>query len=93
MFLLCSRQVKIEIHMKGASPLLCEQLISHAWRKMIDEICDPAAGGERMPKDRRSKLNGRDYAASVKVEMLEMNGRIDNDLYRMLQIARKARNQ
>ena len=46
-----------------------------------------------MPKDRRSKLAGRDYTASVMVEMLELNGVLNHDLFRKLEVARKARNK
>ncbi len=69
---------------------VCEQLISAAWDKMLDEL--PGIEAERMSKDRRKKLRGRDYTASVMVEMLEVNGRLDQELYRLLEIARKARN-
>lgn len=71
---------------------VCEQLISSAWNKMLDDIRTGTATSERMPKDRRTKLNSRDYTASVMVEMLEVNGRLEHDLYRLLEIARKARN-
>jgi hypothetical protein len=71
---------------------VCEQLISAEWDKMLDELRTDAADAERMPKDRRAKLKSRDYTASVMVEMLEVNGRLDRELYRLLEIARKARN-
>jgi hypothetical protein len=71
---------------------VCEQLISAAWDKMIEELRTGVADGERMPKDRRMKLKSRDYTASVMVKMLEVNGRLDHELYRLLEIARKARN-
>lgn len=71
---------------------VCERLISSAWNKMIDDLRTRTADGERMPKERRDKLKSRNYTASVMVEMLEVNGRISNDLYRLLEVARKARN-
>lgn len=71
---------------------VCEQLISSAWNKMLDDIRTLDSLSERMPRDRRKKLNSRDYTASVMVEMLEVNGRLDRELYRLLEIARKARN-
>lgn len=72
---------------------VCEQLISTAWNKLLEETKLSEGEGDRMPKDRREKLTGRDYTASVMVEMLEINGRIGRELYRLLEIARKARNK
>jgi hypothetical protein len=71
---------------------VCEQLISSAWTKLLDDT--KASGGpvHRVPKERRKKLTGRDYTASVMVEILEITGRIDHDLYRLLETARKTRN-
>jgi hypothetical protein len=70
----------------------CEQLISSAWLKMLEDAKSSETADERMPKGRREKLNSRDYTASVMIEMLELNERIDLELYRLLEIARKARN-
>jgi hypothetical protein len=71
---------------------VCEQLISLLWMKLLDDAKTGSAA-ERMPNSRRQKLIGRDYAASVMVEMLEINGRIDHEMYRMLDLVRKARNK
>jgi hypothetical protein len=71
---------------------VCEQLISSAWDKLIRDTQGSGIDKSRIPKARREKLTGRDYSASVMVEVLEIAGRIDTDLYRMLEIARKARN-
>ena len=71
---------------------VCEQLIIAAWNKMLDERQLHNIETFGMPKHRREKLNGRDYSASVMVEMLEVNGQLDRELYRKLEIARKARN-
>lgn len=70
---------------------VCEQIISIKWREMINEIREN--NPQRMPKERREKLIGRDYSASVMAEMLEVKGLISNELFRMLEIARKARNK
>jgi len=69
---------------------VCEQLIENLWKAMLDECGGPSAG--KITGKRRQKLTGRDYTASVKVEMLQVNGRLDDDLYQLLEIARKARN-
>jgi hypothetical protein len=45
-----------------------------------------------MTRDRKKKLLGRDYTASVMVEMLELHGQLTGSLYKNLEIARKARN-
>jgi hypothetical protein len=70
---------------------VCEQLVSITWDRMLDDTRE--ADAERMPRERRSKLLGRDYTASVKSEVLELRGRIPHDLFRKLEIARKARNR
>ena len=67
---------------------VCEQLLSEAWVSLLN---DTKSQG-RMTGRRRKKLEGTDYSASVKVEMLEIHGRIDYELYSRLEIARKARN-
>ena len=72
---------------------VCEQLISSAWSKLLEDTNTSGNVADRMPKVRRAKLTGRDYTASVMVEMLEISGRIDHDLYRLLEVARKARNK
>jgi hypothetical protein len=70
---------------------VCEQLISEAWRAHIDRIRsnDP----DRVSKERREKLLGRDYTASMMVESLELAGVVDKKLYRMLDVTRRARNK
>ena len=72
---------------------VCEQLISLLWKTMIDPVDAQTTSATRLSKQRRSKLLSRDYTASVMVEMLEVNGRIDNKLYELLETARKARNK
>ena len=67
---------------------VCEQLISAAWSTLIDD----ERRADRMPKKRREKFVGRDYTASVKVEILRLGMRLEADLYEHLELARKARN-
>lgn len=67
---------------------VCEQAVSREWIKLIE-----SGPSGRVSKERRGKLTGRDYTASVMVEMLEISSRISHDLYRSLEIARKARNR
>ena len=68
---------------------VCEQLLSTAWETLLNDTRDTG----RMPARRRKKLKDRDYTASVITEMLELGMRIDHDLYRHLEEARKSRNQ
>ena len=67
---------------------VCEQLLSSAWQVLIDDI----KASDRMRRKRKDKLEGRDYTVSVITEILEMNDRIDHDLYLLLEDTRKARN-
>lgn len=70
---------------------VCEQMIASEWRKLVD--AHGAKNEGSMPKDRKAKLTGRDYTASVMTEMLEIAGLISHELFRQLEIARKARNK
>lgn len=69
---------------------VCEQIVAIAWKKMLDIA--RSEHDDRMSKERRKKLTGRDYTASVMTEMLELRGLLSYDTFRMLEIARKARN-
>jgi hypothetical protein len=73
--------------------LVCEQLISIAWKEYLSKIGSISSDQDRMPKERREKLVGRDYTASMMVEALEMVNIINSKLYRELEIARKSRNK
>ena len=69
---------------------VCEQLISSMWKNHIAEPKQHRPDG--LSKERREKLTGRDYSASTMIEMLELAGLIDQELYRQLEVVRKARN-
>ena len=72
---------------------VCEQLISSIWNEFLtSQKNERNMPSECMPKQRRDKLKGRDFTASIVVEVLELNGCINHDLYRMLEISRKSRN-
>ncbi len=68
----------------------CEQLISILWTRKISEA---KSSGKNISSDRFDKLKGRDYTASMMIEMLEFDSKISDDLYKMLEGARKARNK
>ena len=44
-------------------------------------------------KREQPKFKGRDYTASVIIEILELQGKLDSALYSNIEIARKARNR
>lgn len=71
---------------------VCEQLLSIVWKSLLSEVQSDVIS-KRMNKDRRKKFDGRDYTASVIIEILELQGRLDSELYSNLEIARKARNR
>lgn len=70
----------------------CEQLITEDWKILVERTDAARTEANRMTRDRRKKLIGRDYTASVMVEMLDMSGSMSSTLYGNLEIARKARN-
>ncbi|MDZ7761725.1 MAG: hypothetical protein U5L00_15890 [Desulfovermiculus sp.] len=71
---------------------VCEQLISTEWKHLIERNESGRDDDRRLTKGRKKKLFGRDYTASVMVEMLELHGMLPGNLYENLEIARKARN-
>lgn len=71
---------------------VCEQLVSEEWKSLLNGSETNRGDDTKMTRDRKKKLLGRDYTASVMVEMLELHGRLTGNLYRNLEIARKARN-
>jgi hypothetical protein len=71
---------------------VCEQLLSVAWKAMLSKVQSDETI-KRMNKDRRKKFDGRDYTASVIIEILELQGKLDTHLYTNLETARKARNR
>lgn len=71
---------------------VCEQLVSQEWKDLLASSDTGRSDETKMSRDRRRKLLGRDYTASVMVEMLELHGRLSDSLYGNLETARKARN-
>ena len=70
----------------------CEQMLSLMWNNRLNEVKSDSNSEPRMSKARREKLKGRDYPISVVIEILELEDRIPNRLYRLLDISRKGRN-
>ena len=67
---------------------VCEQLLSLAWDTLQNDI----KAGNRMTPKRKKKLEGKDYTASVIIESLEINNRLDYSLYELLEDVRRSRN-
>lgn len=71
---------------------VCEQLVSEEWKGLLADSDTGREASEKLSRDRKKKLLGRDYTASVMVEMLDLHGRLTASLYKNLEVARKARN-
>ena len=71
---------------------VCEQLVSQEWKDLLASSDVGRVDEAKMSRDRKKKLLGRDYTASIMVEMLELHGKLTAQLYKNLEIARKARN-
>ena len=67
---------------------VCEQLISTVWKRFLTE----SSPKSRMTRKRLDRLTGGAYTASVMTEFLELEGRIEHDVYQHLDEARKGRN-
>jgi hypothetical protein len=69
-----------------------EQISSIIWKSMIFDENSHDGTSKRVNKSRLQKLDGRDYTASVQIEILELKGKVNFETYSNLEIARKARN-
>lgn len=69
---------------------LCENMIDFIWKKMIEDIkmVDP----QRMGKARVDRLKAQSFTASVRIETLELSGRLNSVQAEGLNFVRKARN-
>jgi len=71
---------------------VCEQLVSEEWKELLFSTDASRSKETKMSRDRKKKLLGRDYTASVMVEMLELHGKLTGALYKNLEMAHRARN-
>ena len=72
-----------------------EKLISIIWDKMLEDNREREEGGVKfnfINGKRKEKLNGNDYSASTRIEILSLLNLIDMDLYTKLNKIRKIRN-
>ena len=70
---------------------ICEQILYQLWKKFLNEA-NERESSSRISKNRRQKLIGRDYTASIIVEILELIEVLDQQTYRSLDACRRARN-
>jgi hypothetical protein len=71
-----------------------ERLLNVLWDKLLEEKRTQKGKPEetQINSERRQKLKGRDFTASIISEILSLDGRIPFDMYSKLQSIRKARN-
>lgn len=71
-----------------------EALLAHLWLQHVEASSDESKRhGYRLNKDRRRRLSGDEFTASVVGEVLALAGTIDQALYEHLAVARSARNR
>lgn len=71
---------------------IVESLVYLMWTRFRDEIDVTSGGHTSINKDRRKLLDGRDYTASVVIQVLSLANRIDDELLQRLDEARRTRN-
>ena len=72
-----------------------EKLVSSIWKKMIEDNKSRVEEGATISfigSDRKKKLQGRDYTASVRLEILSLLGHISMKMYDDLNKVRTSRN-
>lgn len=70
----------------------CERLLNESWRRYLDERKSGPKGEPQITGDRKRKLLGRDFSASVISEALELAGVMPLELFELVTAARKLRN-
>ena len=71
---------------------VCEQIVYQIWKNFLNEGAEQHTSN-RISKERRKKLTGRDYTASIVVEFLELIGVLDKQTYQNLNRCRRSRNK
>ncbi len=71
---------------------VAEALLNRRWRTYLNEV-GGEAGRTKINKDRRDKLTGRDFTASIITETLSLAGKLNEATREELDSARKARNK
>lgn len=70
-----------------------EALQNRLWMQTISTVSTLKGGHTRVNAERRKRLNGRDYTASVVSQVLSLMGKIDDSRLGALDAARGARNK
>lgn len=69
-----------------------EKLINMIWNQLQNEVSKVNGGHTELTKKRKELLAGRDYTASVIIQILSINKKIDDNFLDLLNNARKKRN-
>jgi hypothetical protein len=72
----------------------CEKLLCMLWDDFLNSKNDQYGGKEKfINRERRDKLTGRDFTASIVTEMLSLSHELSFELYKDLNEIRQARNR
>jgi hypothetical protein len=71
---------------------VCEALLNELW-KMYYTGALTGTIRSNLPRERRDKLDGRDFTASIVSEVLNLSGVLDNEMHVALNLARSRRNK
>lgn len=73
---------------------IIEELLNMAWEEfLVQKSAEMPDKGQRINKDRRNLLNGRDYTTSVRSNILELAGSLDFSLFLDINTVRGHRNK
>lgn len=71
-----------------------ESILFAKWKTHLESLQQSLPDGEkRIKKDRMEGLEGRDYPASVVTNLLELDGRIDFEVFKRIDRTRRVRNK
>lgn len=73
---------------------LIELFVNMCWVQfLLEQQTSPSGGEARINAERRQLLTGRDFTAAIISNVLELNGRIDTEVFKKIDSLRKARNR
>jgi len=71
---------------------VAEAILARRWRTYLSVADSRSGGPTAISRDRRKRLEGRDFSASIVTEALSLAGRLDEPHRESLDVARRARN-